>query len=82
MVGTMTGKSSDLSLEAHRRALKRKFAGLRGKLVVVRRERGDSSPGETDFEHSWTVRPAGHVSPRPPRFAGPEATARADGRET
>ena len=29
---------SDLSPEAHRRALKRKLAGLRGKLTVVKRQ--------------------------------------------
>jgi hypothetical protein len=31
-------RSSDLSPAAHRRALKHKLAGLRGKLAVVRRE--------------------------------------------
>jgi hypothetical protein len=31
-------RSSDLSPEAHRRALKRKLAGIRGKLTVVKRE--------------------------------------------
>ena len=30
--------SSDLSPEAHRRALKRKLAGLKGKLTVVERQ--------------------------------------------
>ena len=34
----MAGKSNDLSPEAHRRALKRKLAGIRGKLTVVKRE--------------------------------------------
>ncbi len=34
-------KSPDLSPSAHRRALKRKLAGLRGKLTVVKREIAD-----------------------------------------
>ncbi len=38
MVVAVAGKSNDLSPEAHRRALKRKLAGLRGKLAVVRRQ--------------------------------------------
>ena len=34
----MTGKSSNLSPEARRRALKRKLVGIRGKLTVVERQ--------------------------------------------
>ena len=34
----VAGKSSNLSPSAHRRALKRKLAGLRVKLTVVKRE--------------------------------------------
>ena len=34
----VAGKSNDLSPEAHRRALKHKLAGLRGKLTVVKRQ--------------------------------------------
>ena len=38
MVFVVAGKSSNLSPSAHRRALKRKLAGLRVKLTVVKRE--------------------------------------------
>ncbi len=38
MVLIVAGKSNDLSPEAYRRALKRKLAGIRGKLTVVEQE--------------------------------------------
>ncbi len=38
MVVAVAGKSNDLSPAAHGRALKRKLAGIRGKLAVVERQ--------------------------------------------